>query len=66
MRSHRNGESKKTIIAILSSIVGILLGIVVFCFTDIYMVKLLVSVSVIILSIIIIGRNIINTHSNEV
>lgn len=51
-------KHKKMFICISSIIVGILLGLIVYRWTDYFMIKLLTSIIIIIVSLIIISKNI--------
>lgn len=59
MSDNENSKSQKVIIGIVALIVGLMIGAAVFFFTDILWLRLLVSVCIIILSIVIIVRNIL-------
>lgn len=59
MSDNENSKSQKVIIVIVALIVGLMIGAAVFFFTDILWLRLLVSVCIIILSIVIIVRNIL-------
>lgn len=64
MSDNENSKSQKVIIGIVALIVGLMIGAAVFFFTDILWLRLLVSVCIIILSIVIIIRNIVKKKSN--
>lgn len=59
MSDNENSKSQKVIIVIVALIVGLMIGAAVFFFTDILWLRLLVSVCIIVLSIVIIVRNIV-------
>ena len=56
----KNDTSKKTAILILSLIIGILIAYVVYAVSDKYWLKLTMSLSVIVVSLVIIFKNINN------
>ncbi len=56
----KSNKIKKILVLILSLIIGLLLGSVVSFLTDVYWIKLTASISIIILSIVIILKNITN------
>ena len=57
-KSNKDNKIKKTLIFILPLIIGLLIGSVVYFLIDVCWVKLIVSISIIILSVVIILMNI--------
>lgn len=58
----KNEQLKKVFVFILPLIIGLLIGSVIYFFMDVYWLKLVVSITIIILSVVVAIKNIVNPH----
>lgn len=60
MKSNESNKIKKALVFILPLIIGLLIGSVIYFFMDVYWLKLVMSIAIIILSVAVTIKNIVN------